>query len=68
MNLKGNTLLQIQKWWDLIISSFCQYLSTNKIWPPYKYLRSEHPNIYFFLLPPDTHKKFVTDKENYEAL
>ena len=32
MTLEGDTLLQIQKWWYAIPSSFCQYLSTNKRW------------------------------------
>ena len=32
MNLKGDTLLQIQKWWDAIISAFFKHLSTNKSW------------------------------------
>ena len=31
MNLEGETLLQIQKRWDSILSALCQYLSTNKI-------------------------------------
>ena len=34
MNLEGDTLLPIQKWWDAIISAFWKYLSTNKIWSP----------------------------------
>ena len=34
MNLEGDTLLQIQKWWDVIIYTFCQSLSTNKSCPP----------------------------------
>ena len=30
MTLEGDTVLQIQKWQDAIISTFFQYLSTNK--------------------------------------
>ena len=40
MTLEGETLLQIQKWWDAIIFAFCQSLSTRKSWPPYKKLKS----------------------------
>ena len=67
MTLEGDTLPQIQKWWDAIISDFYQYLSTNNIWPPYKSLIVEHHNIYKFLLPPDTHPKYATEKENYKT-
>ena len=31
INLQGDTLLQLKKWWDAIRSAFCQYLSTKKI-------------------------------------
>ena len=68
MTLKGDTLIRIQKWWHAILFPFCQYLSTNKTWLSYKYLRAEHHNIYFFLFPPSTHSKFSTSKENYETL
>ena len=68
MTLKGDTLIKIQKWWHAILFPFCQYLSTNKTWLSYKYLRAEHHNIYFFLFPPSTHSKFSTSKENYETL
>ena len=67
MTLEGNTLLQIQKLWGVIIYALCQYLSTNKSWPEYKSLKVEHHNIYFFILSPDTHPKFSTAKENYES-
>ena len=33
MILEGDTLPQIQKLWDAIISGFCQSLSINKSWP-----------------------------------
>ena len=33
VTLEGDTLLQIQKWWDAIISGFYQSLSINKSWP-----------------------------------
>ena len=39
MTLEGDTLLQIQIWWDSILSSFCQSLSINKSWPPYNKLK-----------------------------
>ena len=59
---RSQHLLQIQKWWDAILSAFCQYLSTNKIWPPYKSLRVEYYKISSFLLPLDTHPKYSTAK------
>ena len=68
MNLEGDTLLKIQKWWYAILYAFRQSLSTNKSCTPYKYLRAENHNIYYLLLPPDTHHKFSTAKEIYEAL
>ena len=40
INIEGDTLLQLQKWWYAIRSTFRQYLSTNKIWLPYKKLKS----------------------------
>ena len=67
MTLEVDTLLQIQKWWHTIISPLCQYLSTNKICPPYKTLRAEHHNTAFSFLPLDTHPKFPTAKVIYEA-
>ena len=68
MTLEGNTLLQIQKWWDAIIPAFCQYLSTKTILPPYKSIRAELHNIPKFLLPPDTHLNYATAKENCVSL
>ena len=59
--IEGDTLLQIKKWWDAILSAFYKYLSTNNRWPAYKYLRAEYHNIYSFLLPPDIHPKFSTE-------
>ena len=67
MTLEGKTLLQLQKWWDVNIYSFFQYLATNKIWPPYKFVRTENHNISNFILPPDTHPKNATAQENYET-
>ena len=32
LNLEWDTLIQLQKWWDTIIITFFQYLSTNNIW------------------------------------
>ena len=49
MTLEGDTLLQLQKWWDTISSAFWQSLSTNKSWPSYKKLKAEHYNITKFL-------------------
>ena len=68
MSLKGDTLLQTQKWWDVILSAFYQYLSTKKNWPTYKYPKAGHHNTSSFLLPPYKHLTLVTAKENYEAL
>ena len=65
MVLEGNTLLQIQKWWHAILYAFCQSSSTNKSCPEYKYIKAEHNNTSSFILPPDTHPKFSTAKENY---
>ena len=42
-------------------------MSTNKSWTPYKKLKSEHYDVTKFLLPPHTHSKYVTAKENVEA-
>ena len=42
-------------------------LATNKIWPPYKFVRTENHNISNFILPPDTHPKNATAQENYET-
>ena len=42
MTLESDTLIEIKKCPDVIISAFCQYLSTNKIFPKYKYLIEEH--------------------------
>ena len=67
MTLEGDTLLQIQKLWDSIFSSFFQSLSKKYIWPPYKSLRVEHHRISKFILPPDTYPKFYTAKENFEC-
>ena len=63
MTLEGDTVLQIQKWQDAIISTFFQYLSTNRIWPEYKYLKEEHHDISSFIIQPDTYPKFTTAKK-----
>ena len=68
ITLKGDTLLQIQKLWNVILSVFFQYLSTNKNCPAYKYLKAENRNMSSFLLPPDTYPKFCISIENYEEL
>ena len=62
MTLEGDTLLQIQKLRDAIISYFFQSLSKNNIWPPYKKLKVKDHSISKFLLPPDTHYKNATAK------
>ena len=60
MDIEGDTLLQIQKWWDAISSVY-------KRWPTYKNLASEHYEIAKFLLPPENHSKYITAKEKYKA-
>ena len=67
MALEGGTLLYIQKFWDTILSTFYQSISTNKSWPPYESLTAEHQNISYFILQPSTSPKCATSKENYEA-
>ena len=64
MTLEGDTLVQLQKWWDAISFDFCKYLSTNKICPTYKKIKPENDYITKFPLPLDTHYKYVTAKEN----
>ena len=67
MNLEGDTLIQIQKLWDVICSSeFCQYLSTKKSWPPYKKLKAENYDITNFFLPPSTHSQYATAIDIFE--
>ena len=68
ITLKGNTLLQIKKWWDSVLYSFFQYLSTKNIWTTKKSLKSQHHNISYFLLPPPTNTKLSTANKNYEEL
>ena len=41
-------------------------MSTNKSWPTYKKLKAKYYNITKFILPPDSHYKYVTAKENFE--
>ena len=53
MTLEGYNLLHIQKWRGATRSDLFQYLSTNRIWPTYKNVVSEHFDINQFLLPPD---------------
>ena len=67
MSLEGYNLLKIQKWLDAILSYFWKYLSTNKSCPAYKYIKTEHQNISYFLITLDTRPKFATAKENYES-
>ena len=50
------------------IYAFWQSLIIDKIWPPCNKIKSEHHNISKFLLPPYTHPKHATAKENFEAL
>ena len=68
LTLEGSTLLQIQKIWDAILSVFWQSLSTNNIWPAYKYLKADHHELYSIIIPLDTHTKFAKEKEKYESL
>ena len=67
MTLEGDTIIQLQKWWDVIIVAFFRSLTTNNRWLPYKKLKAEHHNVSEFFLPPDTHSKYATSKENLEA-
>ena len=60
MNLEGDNILQIKKLWDAILYDFCKYVSTNKSCTVYKYLKAEHQNTSYFLLPPETHNKLTT--------
>ena len=64
MILEGETLLQIQKWWDAIIYALCQSLSTKNSWTPYKSLISKHHYISYFPLPPYTHPEFSIAKKS----
>ena len=68
MNLEGDTLLQIKKWWDSIIYTFSQSFSTNKSWAEYKYITADQHQLYYFILPLDTYHKLSKAKENYEEL
>ena len=61
MTLEGNTLLQIQKGWGSY--TFFQSLPKNNSWAPYKKLKADNYDITKFLLPPDTHSKYVTAKK-----
>ena len=64
MTLEGNNLLQLQKWCYASRSDFCQYMSTKKILPPQKKPKSQNDDITKFILPPETHYKYVTEREN----
>ena len=64
MTLKGNTIHYIEKWWDVILSDFCQYLSKNKSWTEYKYIKVENHNIYEFILPPDKKLHYIQQNKN----
>ena len=50
MTLEVDTLLQIKKWWDAVLSTLCKNLSTNNICPAYTYIKAENQNISSFLL------------------
>ena len=67
MIIEGKNLFQLKTRWDAILSAFCQYMYTNKSFPTYKKLKEEHHNISKFNLPPDTHSKYATEKETFEA-
>ena len=55
MNLEGDTLLQLQKWWDSIWSALYQSLSTSKSCPEYKSLNAA----YYYLSKTFSHQKFI---------
>ena len=42
-------------------------MSKNKSWSPYKKPKAENYDITKFLLPPDTHSKYITEKYDFEA-
>ena len=67
MILEGDTLLQLQKLLYAIRSASFLYLSKNKIWTPYKKIKAENYVITKFILPPDTHPKYITAKENVQS-
>ena len=67
MTLEGDTLLQLQKWWDAICYALYQSLSSNKIFTPHKKFNAENYDITKFFLPPYTHSKYITAKEKFEA-
>ena len=67
MTVNGNTLLQLQNGgMPLVLTSANIYYQKNS-WPPYKKLKAKNYNITTFILPSDTHSKYVTSKENFEA-
>ena len=67
MTLECDTLLQLQKWWYVILFILYKLLSTNKSCPLYNKIKAEHHNISKFLLPTDTHPKYSTAKESFES-
>ena len=62
LNLEGETILQLQKWFDTIQYDFYQYLSTSNIWTVQKYPKPPDYDISIFVPPPEIHTK--SDKEN----
>ena len=68
MTLEGDTLLQLKKWLDSISYAFWQSLSTNRSCTTYQNLVAQNNDMTKFILPPDDHYKYITAKENYEAL
>ena len=67
MTIEGDTLIQLQKWWDAIRSAFYQSLSTDRIWRTYQNLVAQNDDMTKFLFSPDDHSKYITANENYEA-
>ena len=42
-------------------------MTTTKSWLQHKKLKAENYDISKFILPPDTHSKYATEKEIFEA-
>ena len=53
--------------WHTFCLLILPILINKKYLAAYKYLKAENQKIYYFILLPDTHPKFTTAKENYEA-
>ena len=50
------------------LPTFANPCEQKKSFPTYKPITENHHGLYYFILPPDTHIKLSTTKENYEKL